>query len=101
MYTGGFDLAEGRNFTLDDVYSGRNYTILGSETKQDLFGDSPAAGKTIRIQGKPYLVIGTLAEKDLQDFFWRPRCLGHIKLCTSKFLWGFTKLYLECKCTKC
>ena len=31
MYTGGFELAEGRNFNLDDVYSGRNYTILGSD----------------------------------------------------------------------
>jgi putative ABC transport system permease protein len=60
MYTGGFELAEGRNFTVDDVYSGRNYTILGSETKTDLFGDAPASGQTIRIQGKPYLVIGVL-----------------------------------------
>ena len=60
MYTGGFELAEGRNFTVDDVYSGRNYTILGSETKTDLFGDAPASGQTIRIQGKPYLVIGIL-----------------------------------------
>jgi len=69
MYTGGFELAEGRNFTNDDIYSGRNYTILGSETKSDLFGDLPATGNTIRIQGKPYLVVGVLAEKGSSGLF--------------------------------
>ncbi|MGB2290207.1 MAG: ABC transporter permease, partial [Schleiferiaceae bacterium] len=37
LITGGFELAEGRNFTADDVYAGRNYTILGNETRRDLF----------------------------------------------------------------
>ena len=69
MYTGGFELAEGRNFTNDDIYSGRNYTILGSETKRDLFGELPATGNTIRIQGKPYLVVGVLAEKGSSGLF--------------------------------
>lgn len=69
MYTGGFELSEGRNFTADDIYSGRNYTILGSETKFDLFNDAPAVGRTIRIQGKPYLVVGVLAEKGSSGMF--------------------------------
>lgn len=69
MYTGGFDLEEGRNFNADDVYSGRNYTILGSETKTTLFGDDSAVGNTIRIQGKPYLVVGVLAEKGNSGMF--------------------------------
>ena len=51
------------------MYSGRNYTILGSETKTDLFGDAPASGQTIRIQGKPYLVIGVLQEKGSSGLF--------------------------------
>ena len=29
LYTGGFELAEGRNFTADDVQRGKNYVILG------------------------------------------------------------------------
>ena len=69
MYTGGFELKEGRNFTGDDVYSGRNYTILGSETKAELFGEASALGQTIRIQGKPYLVIGVLQEKGSSRLF--------------------------------
>ena len=30
LITGGFELAEGRNFTADDVHAGRNYTILAT-----------------------------------------------------------------------
>ena len=44
LITGGFELSEGRNFTADDVFAGRNYTILGHETYTDLFGKLPAAG---------------------------------------------------------
>lgn len=69
MTTGGFELAEGRNFTADDVFSGRNYAILGSATKFDLFGDQLAAGSSIRINGKPYLVVGVLMEKGSSGFF--------------------------------
>jgi putative ABC transport system permease protein len=69
LITGGFELSEGRNFTADDVFAGRNYTILGHETYTDLFGKLPAAGKVIKIQGKPYLVIGVLAEKGSSGLF--------------------------------
>ena len=69
LITGGFELAEGRNFTADDVFRGSNYTILGSETKNDLFGDFPAAGRSIRINGKPYMVVGVLAEKGSSGMF--------------------------------
>ena len=69
LITGGFELSEGRNFTSDDVFSGRNYTILGNETKKTLFGDAPATGKMIKIQGKPYMVVGVLAEKGNSGMF--------------------------------
>ncbi len=69
LITGGFELAEGRNFTADDVYAGRNYTILGNETRRDLFGEGPAVGKVIKIQGQPYLVVGVLAEKGNSGLF--------------------------------
>ena len=76
MYTGGFDLAEGRNFTLDDVYSGRNYTILGSETKQDLFGDQPAAGIPYVSKENPIWLSARLLRKDLQVYFLATEVLG-------------------------
>lgn len=69
LITGGFELAEGRNFTADDVHAGRNYTILGNETRRDLFGEGQAVGKVIKIQGQPYLVVGVLAEKGNSGLF--------------------------------
>ena len=45
LITGGFELAEGQNFTADDVHAGRNYTILGNETRGP-FGEGPAVGKS-------------------------------------------------------
>ncbi|MEY2962941.1 MAG: hypothetical protein RL754_202 [Bacteroidota bacterium] len=69
LITGGYDLSEGRNFTPDDVFRGSYYTILGSGTKTTLFGDSPAVGKTVRINGKPYIVTGVLAEKGSSGMF--------------------------------
>ena len=69
LYTGGFELEEGRNFTADDVQRGKNYVILGNETKTTLFGDASAAGKTIKMRGKPYTVVGVLAEKGNSGMF--------------------------------
>jgi putative ABC transport system permease protein len=69
LKTGGFDLSEGRNFSSDDVFRGSYYAILGAQTKQSLFGDQPASGKIIRINGKPYTVVGILAEKGSSGMF--------------------------------
>jgi putative ABC transport system permease protein len=69
LYTGGFELAEGRNFTADDVQRGKNYVILGDETKTTLFGEAPAVGKTVKMRGKPYMVVGVLAEKGNSGMF--------------------------------
>lgn len=69
LITGGFELGEGRNFTADDVFRGSNYVILGSETKTTLFGQESAVGKPIRINGKPYVVTGVLAEKGNSGMF--------------------------------
>lgn len=69
LYTGGFELAEGRNFTADDVQRGKNYVILGNETKTTLFGEASAVGKTVKMRGKPYMVVGVLAEKGNSGMF--------------------------------
>ena len=64
-------------------YSGRNYTILGRRPKET-FCELPATGNTIRIQGKPYLVVGVLAEKGpLAHSVIAVH--GYTKLCSSEF----------------
>ena len=69
LYTGGFELSEGRNFTADDVQRGKNYVILGNETKTTLFGEASAVGEMVKMRGKPYMVVGVLAEKGNSGMF--------------------------------
>lgn len=69
----------GESYNVSDVektefYSGRLYSkeeedslaqvaVLGSKAKENLFGDSDALGKTIRIKGKPFRVVGVLEKR--------------------------------------
>ncbi|MGZ5303385.1 MAG: ABC transporter permease, partial [Bacteroidia bacterium] len=43
----GLQLAEGRNFTGQEVQNGRKVAIIGSSLHEDLFGTQEAVGKTI------------------------------------------------------
>lgn len=53
-----YTIAEGRNFTAEDMAYLRNVTILGAEVAEILFPVQEAIGKTVRIEGQPYTVIG-------------------------------------------
>ena len=58
-----FALGAGRNLVPDDVTFGREVCVIGSAVVDRLFPTMNPIGKTIRIDGKNYLVIGTLARK--------------------------------------
>ena len=53
-----YDLADGRNFTEQDIQYRRPLAIIGNDIKEDLFEVEYPIGKTIRIDGRPYQVIG-------------------------------------------
>lgn len=59
------DLDKGRVVNAQDVEQGRNVAVIGSDVVKTLFPRGPltALGEEIRIQNKPYTVIGTMAEK--------------------------------------
>lgn len=59
----GLQLQEGRNFTGQEVANGRKVAIIGSSLHMDLFGTQEAVGKSISINGKKYLVVGSLQAK--------------------------------------
>ncbi|MBE2246296.1 MAG: ABC transporter permease [Candidatus Competibacteraceae bacterium] len=63
LIAGGFEIADGRNFTTDEVHSGAPVVIIGSEIKSNFFGNNPAEGESIWIGSKRYTIIGTLQEK--------------------------------------
>ena len=57
------ELAEGRNFQPDDVDYGRPVAILGAEIANILFEFESPLDKSIRVDGRPYLVIGVSEER--------------------------------------
>ncbi|MEM9547975.1 MAG: ABC transporter permease [Bacteroidota bacterium] len=63
--TSAFEIAEGRNFTRSEAYSGSNRVILGSDIVETLFDgkSEKAIGKSISINGSKYKVLGTLEQK--------------------------------------
>jgi putative ABC transport system permease protein len=62
---------EGRFINAEDVERRRRVAFLGTEVARNLFGNSPAAGQTIRIKGLSFEVVGVLADKaQLSSYFW-------------------------------
>jgi putative ABC transport system permease protein len=59
-----WNVAEGAWFTSIDVTTASKVVVLGSFTRDQLFGsDVEAVGQVIRIQNQPFTVVGVLASK--------------------------------------
>ena len=58
-----YELSEGRNFSSEDIQYGRLLAIIGDDIQQELFQNVNPIGKSIRIAGQQYRIIGTLDEK--------------------------------------
>lgn len=64
LFTSGYEVNQGRSFGEDDINSGRNMALIGSELAKRLFkgGENPLQ-KEISIGNGKYSVIGVLKEK--------------------------------------
>jgi putative ABC transport system permease protein len=60
---GNTQLASGRYFTEIEDSHHATVAVLGADVKSNLFGDSDAVGKTIKIEGRPFTVIGVAVAK--------------------------------------
>jgi len=58
-----YPVAEGEFISEQDVKRGARVAVLGSKTATDLFGTENPLGKTIRISGTQFEVIGVLEKK--------------------------------------
>jgi len=58
-----YTLGYGRNITPEDVALGRNVTVVGADIQKKLFSSESPLGKTIKLNERPYQIIGVLAEK--------------------------------------
>lgn len=55
-----FEIAEGRYFQQQENENARNVIIIGHDVAEKLFNFENALGKTVKIKGRPFTVIGIL-----------------------------------------
>ncbi len=58
-----YSVAYGRNLSPEDVTLARSVCVIGSEIQKKLFPSESPLGKTVKVNDKPYQVIGVFAEK--------------------------------------
>ena len=58
-----YTLGYGRNLSQEDVDLGRNVTVVGASIESKLFENESPIGKTIKVNEKPYRIVGVLASK--------------------------------------
>ncbi|MEN8247690.1 MAG: ABC transporter permease [Bacteroidota bacterium] len=58
---------EGRYFTQNEVATGKNVAIIGANIADNLFENGSALGKTIKIRGRKYFIIGII-EREGESF---------------------------------
>jgi len=71
----GWQVGRGRFINLSDLKKWRKIAVIGAKIKEDLFGDEPAVGREIKINGQRYEVVGVMAEKRMFDDDWGNRVL--------------------------
>jgi putative ABC transport system permease protein len=58
-----YTLGYGRNLSAEDTDLARSVVVVGARIEKKLFPNQSPIGKTIKINEKPYQIIGVLAEK--------------------------------------
>jgi putative ABC transport system permease protein len=58
-----YSIGYGRNISSDDVVFARNVAVVGIDIEKKFFPSESPLGKTIKISGQPYRIIGVLEAK--------------------------------------
>lgn len=87
-----WEIEDGRAITQEDLKNSTKVALLGSTVVTNLFGDLNPIGKTIRISGMPFKVVGILKSKgqsgmgqDKDDTIMIPLTTGQKKLFGTEF----------------
>lgn len=79
----GYDVEQGRGFSLHDMETAAPVAVLGSEAAGELFPSGEIVGRTLRVGDVPVTVIGVLREKVFRFhegqhniFSWRNRLVA-------------------------
>lgn len=87
-----WELAYGRFFSETDLKNANKVAILGQTVVKELFGDIDPLGKTIRVKGIPFTVIGALTARgqsgpgqDQDDMIYLPLSTVQKKVSGTQF----------------
>lgn len=58
-----YEIAEGRAFTPQEDEAGTPVIVIGAETAERVFENQNAVGRTLRVRGFPYRIVGVLEEE--------------------------------------
>jgi putative ABC transport system permease protein len=58
-----YTMGYGRNLTAEDVALGRAVAVVGADLPKKLFPNESALQKTIKVNERPYQIVGVMAEK--------------------------------------
>ena len=64
-----FEIDRGRYFNKDEIRSSKRICVIGSTVLKNLFEGRNPLGKTIKVDGKNFLVIGTMVPKGALSWF--------------------------------
>lgn len=90
------EIEQGRAVNATDIAQGRNVAVIGHDVVKTLFprGAHTAIGEEIRLQNKPFTVVGTMAEKPaLFGAAWR-NCLVAVPISTYHQHFGKPSLHV-------
>lgn len=97
-----WDLAYGRFFNENDIRTANKVAILGQTVAKELFGDIDPLGKTIRVKGLPFIVIGALTARgqsgpgqDQDDMIYLPLSTVQKKVSGAQFPDMVSQLMLQ------
>jgi putative ABC transport system permease protein len=86
---------DGGRFLNDlDVQQKRRVAVLGDQLKTNLFGEEPALGKEVLVNGTPFLVVGVM-EKKIQNSSYSQRDQDRIFIPATTFRAMFGERYLS------
>jgi putative ABC transport system permease protein len=79
----------GRFINAEDIEKQRRVIFLGSEVAKKLFGNSPAVGESIRVNGLSFEVIGVLTQKvSFSNYYSPDKYSAFIPYTTVKQIWS-------------
>jgi putative ABC transport system permease protein len=77
-------IEQGRYINKSDLRQKRKVIVIGRLIKKDLFGEKPAIGKRVNVNGSSFLIVGVFSDEGGDN----EERIGYIPVSTSQMMYG-------------